>query len=77
MSLSVKIKRKAIKMVINELDCIRLKNGREGTVVMVFTVPNLAYEVEFDDYDGESDDLTETVLPEEIEAIILSGSDKK
>lgn len=36
---------------IGELDVVRLKDGREGTVVEVYNVPNspLAYEVEFDD----------------------------
>lgn len=50
----------------DEFDVIRLADGREGTVVEVYRVPDLplAYEVEFDE--GE----TETVKPENIKEII-------
>ncbi len=49
----------------SEFDVVKLKDGREGTVVEVHRVPGLplAYEIEFDD--GEF----ETVKPEEIERI--------
>jgi len=50
---------------IHEFDVVKLKDGREGTVVGVYRLPGLplAYEVELDD--GE----LETVKPEQIERI--------
>lgn len=49
----------------HQFDVVRLKDGREGTVVEVYRLPDLplAYEVELDD--GE----LETVKPEQIERI--------
>lgn len=51
---------------IHEFDVVRLKDGREGTIVEVYRLPNLplAYEVELDD--GE----LETVRPEQVEKVI-------
>lgn len=51
---------------VHELDVVRLKDGREGTVVYVHHVPGLplAYEVEFKDGELEtvsSDDVQEVV----------------
>lgn len=51
---------------VHEFDVVRLKDGREGTVVEIYHFPELplAYEVEL--YDGE----LETVKPEQIDRII-------
>ncbi|WP_054671739.1 hypothetical protein [Calditerricola satsumensis] len=51
---------------IGEFDVVKLKDGREGTVVEVYDVPDfpLAYEVEFDD--GS----LETVQPSQIDKVI-------
>lgn len=53
-------------MKIEELDVIRTKDGREGTVVHVFDVKDLpkAYEVEFDD--GELETIEEDKISEVI-----------
>jgi hypothetical protein len=53
--------------MIKELDYVRTKDGRQGTVVLIFTIPNLAYEIEFD---GAEE--TETILPEAIIEVIES-----
>lgn len=51
---------------IHEFDVVRLKDGREGTIVEVYRLPGLplAYEVELDN--GE----LETVGPEQVEKVI-------
>lgn len=53
-------------MKIEELDVIRTKDRREGTVVHVFDVKDLpkAYEVEFDD--GELETIEEDKISEVI-----------
>lgn len=56
-------------MEIKEYDLIKTKDGREGTVVLLYTKPRKAYEVEFIDSQGE----TETVEPEQIEKIISAS----
>lgn len=64
-------------MKFNEYDSVTLlrddgqnglKKGDIGAVVMVFTEPNEAYEVEFVDNNGDTKAII-TVLPNEIEAI--------
>lgn len=55
-------------MIIKELDYVKTKSGKQGTIVMVFTKPDLAYEIEFDGANGE----TETVVPGEITEILKS-----
>lgn len=57
-------------MKIEELDVIRTKDGREGTIVHVFKVEDLpqAYEVEFDD--GE----LETIQEDQISQVIWKSS---
>lgn len=64
-------------MKFNEYDSVtllrddgqnELKKGDIGAVVMVFTEPNEAYEVEFVDDNGDTKAII-TVLPNEIEAI--------
>lgn len=57
-------------MLAKELDYVRTRDGRTGTIVLAFTVPNIAYEIEFDGSEGE----TETVLPSDIVEIIQSYS---
>lgn len=54
-------------MEINELDVVRLKDGREGTVLMDFD--GEAYEIEFDES-------TETIKANEIEAVIWRPAKK-
>ena len=51
---------------ISEFDVVRLKDGREGTIVEVYRLPDLplAYEIELDD--GE----LQTVKPEQVEKVI-------
>jgi len=58
--------RSVINMEIGELDVIKTKDGREGTVVHILDVEDLhrAYEVEFDD--GE----IKTIQEEEISEVI-------
>ncbi|MBT1279312.1 DUF4926 domain-containing protein [Thermoanaerobacter sp. CM-CNRG TB177] len=53
-------------MRIRELDVIKTKDGREGTVVHIFDVIGLpkAYEVEFDD--GELETIEEDKISEVI-----------
>ena len=64
-------------MKFNELDVVKsLKNFKEkkiikgeiGVIVIVFTVPNEAYEVEFVNSDGTTKSIF-TLLPEEIEKV--------
>ncbi|MBP9477864.1 MAG: DUF4926 domain-containing protein [Sebaldella sp.] len=64
-------------MKFNELDVVKsLKNfpekkiikGEIGVIVIVFTVPNEAYEVEFVNSDGTTKSIF-TLLPEEIEKV--------
>lgn len=64
-------------MKFNEYDSVtllrddgqnELEKGDIGGVVMVFTEPNEAYEVEFVDDNGDTKAII-TVLPNEIEAI--------
>jgi hypothetical protein len=53
-------------MEIDELDVIKLKDGREGTVVHKYPkaiIPQ-AYEIEFDDGD------TETIREDEIDKVL-------
>ena len=57
-------------MHANELDVVKLKSGKEGTVVHVFTDPNLAYLVESNDEDGK----LLTIQEDEIESIIWRAS---
>ena len=54
-------------MIVNELDVVRLKDGREGTIVMVHTVPRLGYEIEFEE---EIEEVTETIEHDQIEAVL-------
>ncbi|MGI1692104.1 MULTISPECIES: hypothetical protein [Thermoanaerobacter] len=53
-------------MEIDELDVVKLKDGREGTVVHVFDTKDLprAYEIEFDD--GEFETIEEDKISEVI-----------
>ncbi len=53
-------------MKIEELDVVRTKDGREGTVVHVFDTKDLprAYEIEFDD--GELETIEEDKISEVI-----------
>ena len=51
---------------------IGLARGAQGAVVMVFTRPRLAYEVEFVDENGETRALT-TLLPKQISVTELTG----
>lgn len=50
---------------IDEIDVVELVDGRTGTVLMIFTDPTLAYEVEF----FETEWYLETVKPEQIAAV--------
>ena len=52
---------------INEFDVVRLKDGREGTVVFIFSEPRLAYLVEVPS--GEEWEQV-TVEPREIDRVI-------
>ncbi len=54
----------------------KIKRRPQGTVVIVLSEQDLIYEVEFDDYNGVSDNLTETVLHNQIEAVISLGSNE-
>lgn len=55
-------------MLVGEFDVVRLKDGREGTIVEIYDKPGLplAYEVEF----LEPDVTLETVMPDQIEKIL-------
>jgi hypothetical protein len=50
---------------IKELDYVKTKDGRTGTVMLIHYRPRLAYEIEFD-----GAEMTEAVLPQEIIEII-------
>ncbi len=54
-------------MLIGEFDVVRLKDGREGTIVEVYDRPGLplAYEVEISDTEME----LVTVMPDQIEKV--------
>jgi len=58
-------------IVVDDFDVVRLKDGREGTVLDTYTDPQLAYEVELDDVEG---DLI-TVEPEDIAEVIWHRKD--
>lgn len=51
---------------VHELDVVRLKDGRKGTVVCVYDVPGLPlmFEIEFED--GE----LETVSPGDVQEVV-------
>ena len=48
---------------------VRLKDGREGTIVEIYLTPKLAYEIDFTKPDDEEISV-ETIPPEMIESII-------
>jgi len=62
--------------MINEYDVVQAKRnlsqsilkGSRGAVLMIFDEPNLAYEVEFVDEEGETIDII-TVYPNDLEVI--------
>ncbi|ABB15838.1 hypothetical protein [Carboxydothermus hydrogenoformans] len=62
---------------IDELDVVRTKDGREGTVVHVFDVKDLpkAYEVEFGD--GELETIEEDKISEVVWRIIKHSTREK
>jgi len=51
-------------MKIQELDIVRLLDGREGVIVHIFPEPDLAYLIEFQDNE------IETAEPEHIAKVI-------
>ena len=53
-------------MTVQEFDVVQLKDGREGTIVHVFTEPQLAYLIEISDKGGS----IETFEPEQINKVI-------
>lgn len=53
-------------MLAKELDYVRTKDDRKGTIVMEFSKPNVAYEIEYDGSDGDTD----TILPDDIVEVI-------
>ena len=62
-------------MKFNELECVRtlkdfpehgIRKGEIGVVIIAFTKPNEAYEVEFDDGSGRPK-ATFPILPEDLE----------
>lgn len=57
-------------MTVNEHDVVRLKDGRKGTVVLVYDSPSLAYEVEIVQDDGDSELVT--VKPQDIQEVTWS-----
>lgn len=59
---------------INEYDIVRLKDGREGTVVEIYNVPGLplGYEIEIVDKYGRTVELF-TVEVSEIQEVIWSA----
>ena len=52
---------------VKEHDVVRLKDGREGTVIHVFSSPRMAYLIETDE---ENTDDWPTVEPKDIEKVI-------
>jgi hypothetical protein len=48
-------------LIVKELDYVRTKDGRMGTIMLEYTVPDVAYEI---DYDGQEE--TEVVKPADI-----------
>jgi hypothetical protein len=54
-------------MTIKELDYIETQSGKKGTVVLIYSSPKVAYEVEFD---GQEE--TETIEPGEIKKVLYS-----
>jgi len=63
----VSTSQRAMMDAIDELDVIRLKDGREGVVMALWTADGQAYEVEFD-FSAGSD--VQTVAASEIECIV-------
>ncbi|MDA8186649.1 MAG: hypothetical protein M0T85_00715 [Dehalococcoidales bacterium] len=61
-------------MMVREHDVVRLKDGREGTVVFVFSKPRLAYLIEVPS--GEEWEQV-TVEPAEIEQVIWRAAVSK
>lgn len=59
-------------MLVDEFDVVRLKDGREGTIVEIYDKPGLplAYEVEF----LEPEVTLETVTPDQIAEVIWKAS---
>lgn len=53
-------------MDIQEHDIVKLKDGKEGTVVHIYTKPRRAFMIEMSDQEGEM----VTVLPEDILEIV-------
>ncbi|MGO4375130.1 hypothetical protein AB4Z21_31120 [Paenibacillus sp. MCAF20] len=53
-------------MRVKELDYVRLKSGRRATILLVYTAPSEAYEIEYDGGNGEFD----TCVPDDIVEII-------
>jgi hypothetical protein len=53
-------------MDVKEYDVIKTKDGRTATVVLIHSVPDLAYEVEYEDAEGQ----TEAIQADQIDAII-------
>jgi len=58
--------------LIGEFDVVKLKDGREGTIVEIYRVPGLplAYEIEFNGRD------LETIYPDVIEKVIWKPGDQ-
>ncbi len=57
-------------MDIKELSVVKLKDGREGTIVHSFSQPCVAYLIELSSRNGE----IETVEPEQIEKVIWEAN---
>jgi hypothetical protein len=55
-------------MLAKEIDVVRLRNGRVGTIVHEYTNPEIAYEIEYAGSNGDFD----TILPDDIVEIIAS-----
>jgi len=55
-------------MLAKEIDVVRLRNGRVGTIVLEYTTPEVAYEIEYMDSNGD----LETIFPDDIVEIIAS-----
>lgn len=53
-------------MAVKVLDYVKTKSGRTGTIVEEFSIPQKAYEIEYDGSDGRFD----TLLPDDIVEII-------
>ena len=57
-------------MDVKELDVVELKGGQIGTVVYIFPLPSLAYEIEIEGKDGEM----LTALPRDVRRILWAAA---